>query len=1438
MDLTSIDFEWLADLQKSQCFTTSEVSSPAKSSDFGADGHTASVTDWHELLQLTVPDATCGIVFTRGQFPNTPDAILARAQRRDDSGHKGTFGARVQKAEGAADVELGERMAQGWINLRWPYTRYELRTRGGGADDGSSGTCEQISFVRDGVLVQVLRLRWGSESSLSDYGSLDGLERRTARLKVGGVVQFGCPCSNRGPADVDTFHLDAGWGLDCVSERYRKRLEMHLFIDGLPQDLSAPLHGVGHDEVGGTEVNTSSIHDIELRDGEPVIVVSTYALRNLEDRISGLGMATFANLQDHLGTCNSSPNMTDRLWTALCSINYEASEAIDTCVIGRCVEQILGVSSIPFEPRTKQTEVLLVPHPKTEEIALLRNIMTPQYVDVQSSFFQIRLLVKVHNFMNSRHLEPDLFERFQPLSNMRAAYLAKLRRVIQASVAWLINTDMKPRKLLLALRSDEMPADLETQPSRRLERCEQNRVRMHVDQSYNQACYATLAVWYVMKYCPQALAGDFTTAILGPKLRTAYDAVQKRASRDRDPTPKNDVLQWLHLSCLFLICSRQFGTDGDATSGFARAGLDDAEVIKTQQKFEKYVARLKTSPAEWYSIENEELDRVLLLMEELGLDAIPTPFTASLASSRAAQTRKRITQRKRTTRFSPGPKVWKGLRATSNGPWELLCTNHLGFLRVTDESNVKAARERLYQFLMADYSFMTSWDRADSNMVGRWWDVEPASVICAALVDLKMEGKLRSAISEAAADELGHSIHDMDESPTVQRINSDTLVEVSSSEESIRDILLQMKKLQEDSSREHLLQMRQLLVQEDISSFSVRAFDWVECKPSQLYHPDWWVQSLQDTPEMYQAKQTKDVPLRKDIRRYLASRERMDIVMDPGYTPESMKSKIPATDLQFLSVFDLHLTKNFTFKTRDLTIRSAAAVADRPPLLDSGRQSGVEAQRSSRIVAVKQATDSYNYDQLDAYQKSLFSRLNDSLVDAGAKHRILFAEKCSPALVGSFIYVWHPDALDAFDSYFGSVSRFTESREVTMWTTSITISHWSIRPVSLSAAHLQLFRENRNNGDFPPASISRLGLSAPHRKNIAPPPEPAAIVEERCSSLVLTGDPAGHLWICTVWSSLTDADAIAPPIHALPGVLQRFIHQQACGRCLVFLILLGHLCEKLAAEYEEILARLDVIVGLGEQVLLEGLEWGTSEAVDKLKRMLWGLEALRVFDDRLSASLSQIQKAQGAMERTIKQEAGQQHVALLQEYNNVVEEFEKRFGMLSDVQIRTQLKIRQVTGLRDGISTVTNVEDSQTALRDSKTTIKQGNNIRILTYITIAYLPLGFVTGLFSIEHATFMDQVGNNGFAVLTVVFILGTYALALSLESIIEQWARVRKSRARGRSEGMKRGEGAVGKDRESETLQTARFRAMGVLWGRRRKQECSGGSVESEEKIAKVA
>ena len=78
-----------------------------------------------------------------------------------------------------------------------------------------------------------------------------------------------------------------------------------------------------------------------------------------------------------------------------------------------------------------------------------------------------------------------------------------------------------------------------------------------------------------------------------------------------------------------------------------------------------------------------------------------------------------------------------------------------------------------------------------------------------------------------------------------------------------------------------------------------------------------------------------------------------------------------------------------------------------------------------------------------------------------------------------------------------------------------------------------------------------------------------------------------------------------------------------------------------------------------------------------------------MFDDRLSASLSQIQKAQESMERLVKQDIAQLHVDLLQEFNNVSEDFAKRCGMLLDIQTRMHMKIKQVAGLRDGVGSLT-----------------------------------------------------------------------------------------------------------------------------------------------------
>jgi hypothetical protein len=390
------DFPWLADLQKcelifnlfnkyepqisdllgsvAQSFTTCLADHPAKTTDYGCDGYTASLSDYHELLQLTAPDDYCGIVYVRGCFQNTPDAILARAQRSEVSGLKGSFGVQIDPD---SQFELGEKQAQGLINFRWPYIQYDLRKKSD-VRDGNSGTYEEISFVKDRTVFQIARIKWGRGSSLSEFSSSDTTEQETIKLKSGGMIQFGCPCSNGGSPVIDSFDVQfADHTLSCVSDMYEKRLDIQMFVNDIAQDLGQ-IQFAPETPQRVQLPDTLRTHDIGLTIGKPTFIVSTYTLQDSAvvnpGRRSKLEASDFENLEDYLGISNSSLNMTDRLWTALCSTNYESSEAVEFCVVGRCVEQILCVSSVPVPESGIETP-----------IALVRNIITSQYVDVQSS---------------------------------------------------------------------------------------------------------------------------------------------------------------------------------------------------------------------------------------------------------------------------------------------------------------------------------------------------------------------------------------------------------------------------------------------------------------------------------------------------------------------------------------------------------------------------------------------------------------------------------------------------------------------------------------------------------------------------------------------------------------------------------------------------------------------------------------------------------------------------------------------------------------------------------------------------------------------------------------------------------------------------------------------------------------------------------------------
>lgn len=180
--------------------------------------------------------------------------------------------------------------------------------------------------------------------------------------------------------------------------------------------------------------------------------------------------------------------------------------------------------------------------------------------------------------------------------------------------------------------------------------------------------------------------------------------------------------------------------------------------------------------------------------------------------------------------------------------------------------------------------------------------------------------------------------------------------------------------------------------------------------------------------------------------------------------------------------------------------------------------------------------------------------------------------------------MWHTEAIDAFNDYFGPASRFTEIRDDDTWTTSIVLNYWGLRIQGLTQGVIERFDEVRGkDGAFPPDKVSLLPdhddkdikTKATKATNIKD------FVEEQSSCLVISGDRDGRFWVCSIWSALVDHQKMRSCMGDIQPLLCQFIYTQPIGRCLVFLFLLGNLCERLAEVYKKFVDGLDNIVNLG-----------------------------------------------------------------------------------------------------------------------------------------------------------------------------------------------------------------------------------------------------------------
>lgn len=191
-----------------------------------------------------------------------------------------------------------------------------------------------------------------------------------------------------------------------------------------------------------------------------------------------------------------------------------------------------------------------------------------------------------------------------------------------------------------------------------------------------------------------------------------------------------------------------------------------------------------------------------------------------------------------------------------------------------------------------------------------------------------------------------------------------------------------------------------------------------------------------------------------------------------------------------------------------------------------------------------------------------------------------FLQKCTPALVKAFIYMWHPPSIDTFDDHFRGSSRFSDAK-ADSWITSITLSFWCLRQEKHTNAY-SIFDEGRDNAPFPPEKVALVKKVKSHwwqkqkSKNFN-----AQEIEEGSCSLIISSDNSGDWMACTVISSVLPEFMMAGCIREMTQVLAEFLHQPQTARCLTFLIFLGAMCDSLSKEYETILEELTKAIKLG-----------------------------------------------------------------------------------------------------------------------------------------------------------------------------------------------------------------------------------------------------------------
>ncbi|KAL8669051.1 MAG: hypothetical protein Q9168_006340 [Polycauliona sp. 1 TL-2023] len=111
------------------------------------------------------------------------------------------------------------------------------------------------------------------------------------------------------------------------------------------------------------------------------------------------------------------------------------------------------------------------------------------------------------------------------------------------------------------------------------------------------------------------------------------------------------------------------------------------------------------------------------------------------------------------------------------------------------------------------------------------------------------------------------------------------------------------------------------------------------------------------------------------------------------------------------------------------------------------------------------------------------------------------------------------------------------------------------------------------------------------------------------------------------------------------------------------------------------------------------------------------------------------------------------------------EDIELELRGLEKIAAMNSEKMKEIKGLRDNLFSGTSVFESRRSVDQAIITVQQGHNIKLLTLVTIFFLPLTFVTSVFGMSIID--NKQGFLNFGIVTCVICIPTYFLIGSLNT-----------------------------------------------------------------------